>query len=157
MTKRNPVAPPEARRKRALAFGALLAGVVGPAMSKKGAILVQILPHWPAICPLYAAHAVPEKVTGTTLHLAATTASVQAELAYISPSIIEGVNTVLGYAAITQVRSRVQGATRAAVAKPTQNLPPSSTTLHRAQKVCQNVGDTELREALTRLAAQTLK
>lgn len=165
MSARQPVAPPEARRKRAQAFGALLAGVAGPALARQGATLAHILPHWGAICPLYAAHAVPEKVSGSTLYLAASTASVQAEVAYITPSIIEGVNSLLGYAAITQVRSRVRG--ERAVARgagrgggrgqPTQGLPCAAETLHRAQKVCQNVPDAELREALTRLASRALK
>ncbi len=155
--------PEISRRRRTTAVGGLLREVLAPAAAKQGILLAQLLPYWPSICPLLAAHAVPESVRAGTLTLATTTSSVQRELHFLAPSIIEGVNAILGYAAITSVKAMVRGETRGMAGAPgkapklTAPLPPSRALTDKAAKACQTINDDDLRTALAKLGAVALK
>jgi hypothetical protein len=154
----QPAKIPE-RRRRTTAVGGLLREALAPATAKQGVILAQLLPYWPSICPLLAAHAVPESVRAGTLTVATTTSSVQRELQFLAPSILEGANTILGYIAITGVKAVVRGEVGSGQkpAKLTKPLPPSLAATDKAAAVCQSVGDEALRMALAKLGAQVLK
>lgn len=149
----------EVRKKRALAVGALMAPLVGPALAKHGAALAQIAPHWPAICPLLAKYSVPESLKGGVLTVAVASDAVKQELHYVSPQIIEGVNMLLGYAGVSKVRALtrsdvVRGGKGAAPVVQAKALPVVDDS---ARALCNHVRDEGLREALTKLAAQLTK
>jgi hypothetical protein len=150
-----PVAP---RRKRSLAIGACLGEVLAPHMRKQGVILAQLLPYWPSICPLLAEHAVPESIRAGTLTLAAQTSSVQRELHFLAPSILEGANRVLGYEALQQVRAVVRGASAKQTNTPKLASPlrPTAIATDKATAICQNVNEPTLKDALQRLGALAL-
>ncbi len=149
---------PLPRRRKAVAMGGLLRDVLAPAAAKQGVLLAQIMPFWPSICPLLANYAVPESLRAGTLTLAAHTSSAQRELQFITPSIIEGANIVLGYTVVQQVKVVVRGeAAKANPLKLTKPLPPLPQVADKAAKVCQTVADDALRAALTALGAQVLK
>jgi len=153
-----PATVPE-RRRRTTAVGGLLREVLAPATAKQGMLLAQLLPYWPSICPLLAAHAVPESLRAGTLTLAATTSSVQRELQFLAPSIVEGANTIFGYAVVTQVRAVVRGEQAMPLRRPrlTEPLPVNQAAADKARASCQHVGDEALRTALAKLGAQALK
>ena len=104
------------------------------------------------------AYGVPESLRGGELTIAAQTSSAQREFTFLAPSIIEGANRVLGYAGVSKIRSvvRAQGP---ALKKPelATPLPTTAAAIEKAVKVCQNVSDDELREALVRLGTRALK
>jgi hypothetical protein len=146
------------RRRRTTAVGGLLREALAPATAKQGVLLAQLLPYWPSICPLLAAHAVPESVRAGTLTVATTTSSVQRELQFLTPSILEGANTILGYTAIHNLKAvvRGEGGMRKKPPKLTKPLPPSQQATDKAAAACQSVGDDDLRKALASLGAQVL-
>ena len=148
------------RRRRATAVGGLLREVLAPAAAKQGVLLAQLLPYWPSICPLLAAHAVPESLRAGTLTLAATTSSVQRELQFLAPSIAEGANLIFGYTVVTQVRAVVRGGAAAAPGRQPRLTPPlpfNTAAADSALQVCQHITDEPLRTALAKLGAQALK
>lgn len=154
---KQPAKVPE-RRRRTTAVGGLLREALAPATAKQGVLLAQLLPYWPSICPLLAAHAVPESVRAGTLTVATTTSSVQRELQFLAPSILEGANTILGYTAIHSLKAvvRGEGGMGKKAPKLTKPLPPSLQATDKAAAACQNVGDDDLRKALASLGAQVL-
>jgi hypothetical protein len=147
------------RRRRTTAVGGLLREALAPATAKQGVLLAQLLPYWPSICPLLAAHAVPESVRAGTLTVATTTSSVQRELQFLAPSILEGANTILGYTAMHSLKAVVRGEAGSGPkpVKLTKPLPPSKAATDKAAAACQSVGDEALRMVLAKLGAQVLK
>lgn len=154
-----PAKPEPARRRRATAVGGLLREVLAPATAKQGILLAQLLPYWPSICPLLAAHAVPESLRGGTLTVATRTSSAQRELQFLAPSIVEGANTIFGYAVVTQIRAVVRGEQPTTLRRPqlTEPLPLNAAAADKAHATCQHIGDEALRTALAKLGAQALK
>lgn len=146
------------RRKRSIAIGACLGGILAPHMRKQGVMLAQLLPYWPSICPLLAEHAVPESIRSGTLTLAAQTSSVQRELHFLAPSILEGANRVLGYEALQQVRAVVRGASAkpAAIPKLASPLRASPLAADKATRICESISEPSLKDALQRLGALAL-
>lgn len=152
------------RRKHALAVGSLMGPLVGPALARHGAALAQMAPHWQAICPLLARYSVPESLKSGVLTVAVASDAVKQELHYVSPQIMEGVNMLLGYVAVTKVRA----VTRSDLARgdlsrygrgpaPMAQAKPLAQVSDSARALCNHVRDEGLREALTRLAAQVIK
>ncbi|MFO0500174.1 MAG: DciA family protein [Pseudomonadota bacterium] len=154
----KPEAGPPARHKRVQAVGGLLRGALGPLTAKQGAQLAQILPFWPSICPMLHAYGVPESLRAGELTIAAQTSSAQREFTFLAPSITEGANRVLGYEGVHKIRSVVRAQGSAVKLRPLAvPLPTGAAAIEKAVKVCQNVGDDELREALVRLGTRALK
>lgn len=161
------MATTDVRKKRQVALGAVLAPLMEPTLARQGVLLAQIAPHWRAICPLLAAHSCPESVRGDTLTVAVASDGVKQELHYITPQIIEGINRLLGYAAIAKVRSMTRhdvGQSRTADAlgaqigaKPAASLQVSGADRDKAESMCKSVRDDDLRAALSRLGAEILK
>lgn len=161
------MAATDVRKTYQVALGAVLAPLMQPALAKQGVLLAQIAPHWRAICPLLAAHSCPEMVKGDVLTVAVASDGVKQELHYITPQVIEGINRLLGYAAITRVRAVTRhdvGQSRTAKALgvkvnyvTTQSLPSSSASIAKAETMCKSVKDDGLRAALGRLGAEILK
>ena len=157
----------DVRKKRQVALGSVLAPLMEPTLARQGVLLAQIAPHWRAICPLLAAHSCPESVRGDVLTVAVASDGVKQELHYITPQIIEGINRLLGYAAITKVRSMTRhdvGQSRAAkalganpAARPASSLPADRVGRDKAETMCKSVRDDDLRMALSRLGAEILK
>lgn len=155
----------DGRKKRAVAVGAVLAPLVAPALARQGAVLAQIVPHWGALCPLLAAYSVPESVRGDVLTVAVASDGVKQELHYVAPQIIEGVNLLLGYSAISKVRamtrhdvaSAVQARLAPGQAVPKAHATASAADRDRAEALCKNVQDDDLRAALAKLGARVLK
>lgn len=152
--------PVVVRKKRALAVGALMGPLVGPALAKHGAALAQIAPHWQAICPLLAKYSVPESLKSGVLTVAVASDAVKQELHYVSPQIAEGVNMLLGYAAVTKVRALTRSDLARGGGKgmaPAVQAQPVAKVDDSARAMCNHVRDEGLREALTKLAAQLTK
>lgn len=158
------LATSDVRKKRNMALGAVLAPIMEPTLARQGVLLAQIVPHWRAICPLLAAHSCPENVRGDILTVAVASDGVKQELHYVTPQIIEGINRLLGYAAIGKVRAvtrhdvgRKDGVIAKRVGMNTvQNLPASGAARDKAETMCKSVRDDDLRAALGRLGAEIL-
>lgn len=142
-----------ARKKRALAMGALVGPLVEPALARAGVSLAQILPHWGAICPLLARHSVPESLKMDVLTVAVASDAVKQEMHYMAPQLVESVNMLLGYEAVRKLRM----VTRHGLAQGLQKVekPKAKGTARpgdREERLCKNVRDDGLRAALERLA-----
>lgn len=141
------------RKKRGVALGAVLAPLMEPALARQGMILAQIAPHWRAICPMLAAHSCPESVRNDVLTVAVASDGVKQELQYMVPQVVESVNRLLGYEAVSKVRM----VTRHDVGK-TKDMPVKKSVTKvdagardKAEGLCKSVRDDELRAALGRL------
>lgn len=154
----EPVVREPVRKKRALAVGALVGKLVEPALARHGAALALVLPHWGAICPMFARYSVPESVKNGVLTVAVATDAVKQELLYMSPQLVEGVNMLLGYEVVRKVRAvtRSDVGKKAGLPKVTASLPARAGEDDRAQGLCKNVRDEGLRAALARLGSQLL-
>lgn len=156
------VAATDVRRKRQVALGAVLAPLMEPALAKQGILLAQIAPHWRALCPLLADYSCPESVKGDTLTVAVVSDGVKQELHYVSPQVVEGINRLLGYSAITKVRAvtrhdlkRCGRAESRIMAK--HAAAPSGAGRDKAETLCKSVRDDELRAALAGLGSTFIK
>lgn len=144
------------RRKYSVAVGRLLAPVMDPLLARQGAMLAQIVPHWPALCPMFAAYSVPEKVRGRTLTVAVASDSVKQEMHYISPQIVEGINTLLGYSALEKVQCiTLQTGMWAKPLAPVKALRKEQPMVpdDKLKGLCESVGDEGIRHALLKLGA----
>lgn len=156
------VAPTDVRRKRQVALGAVLAPLMEPALARQGVLLAQIAPHWRALCPLLADHSCPESVRGDTLTVAVASDGVKQELHYVTPQVIEGINRLLGYNAVTKVRGitrhdvrlRTGGVAVRQMAKPA--APINGAGRDKAEGMCKSVRDDDLRAALAALGNEIL-
>jgi hypothetical protein len=162
-TAGNAAAVSDVRKKRTVAVGAVLAPLMAPTLAKQGVALAQIVPHWGAICPLLAAHSCPESLRGDTLTVAVASDGVKQELHYIAPQVMEGVNTLLGYTAVTKVRAMTrhdvgQKARTQAAGKPTPTRAAAAVAAagDKARALCESVQDEGLKAALARLGATFL-
>ncbi len=156
------VAATDVRRKRQVALGAVLAPLMEPALAKQGILLAQIAPHWRALCPLLADYSCPESVKGDTLTVAVVSDGVKQELHYVSPQVIEGINRLLGYSAVTKVRAVTRHDLKArngmqprVMAKPA--TPVNGAGRDKAEALCKSVRDDELRAALAGLGSTFMK
>lgn len=142
-----------ARRKRVTAVGALVGPLVEPALARAGVSLAQILPHWGAICPLLAKYSQPESLKQDVLTVAVASDAVKQELHYVAPQVIEGVNMLLGYEAVSKVRAITRHGLASNLPKPMKTAPQvGGAVSDRAVSLCKNVRDDSLRAALERLA-----
>lgn len=144
----------KARKKRALAVGALVGPLVEPALARAGVSLAQILPHWGAICPLLARHSMPESLRHDVLTVAVASDAVKQELHYMAPQVIESVNMLLGYAAVAKVRMVTRHGLAAGLPKGEKSPRKGAAAAgDREGRLCNNVKDDGLRVALEKLAA----
>jgi hypothetical protein len=146
------------RKMRSVAVGAVVAPLLEPALAKKGVALARIIPHWKAICPMLAAYSAPESVKGDTLTVAVDSDTVKQEMMYMTGQVVESVNRLLGYEAVTRLRIITRGGGTHAAGGPkrghvTASLPEAQETRDRAAALCKHVRDDALRHALEGLAA----
>lgn len=144
------------RRKYAMAVGALMAPLMERGVGKSGSMLAQIVPHWGAICPLLAKHSFPESLKGDVLTVAVASDAVKQELHYVAPQVIEGVNLLLGYAAVSKVRAMTRHGIGVNAGKTAQKAKeaPSVAVDDRLKELCKSIRDDELRAAMVKLGAQ---
>jgi hypothetical protein len=91
------------------AFAETLSTLTRPILKRKGRIDATVLARWPEIVGTHLAAAVlPEKVTaergGGVLVLRLTLSALATEIQHLSPVILERVNSVFGYSAVTRLR-----------------------------------------------------
>jgi|GEM_PF-6121375 len=143
------------RKKYTVAVGAVLGGVLEPALARQGAAVAQVAPHWKAICPLLAAHSCVESIRGGTVTVAVASDSVKNELHYMAPQVVEGINMLLGYEAVRKVRAVTRSDLRhTATAKvAAQKANGGHGRDDKAKPLCKSGDDEPLRAALARLGA----
>lgn len=142
------------RKKYTVAVGAVLGGVLEPALARQGAAVAQVAPHWKAICPLLAAYSCVESIRGGTVTVAVASDSVKNELHYMAPQVVDGINMLLGYEAVRKVRAVTRSDLRRPAAKvAAQKASSVGARDDKAQPLCKSGDDEPLRAALARLGA----
>ena len=146
---------PPPRKKYTVAVGAVLGNVLEPALARQGAMVAQVAPHWHAICPLLAPFSCVETIRGGTVTVAVASDSVKNELHYMVPQVIEGINTLLGYNAVSRVRAITRSDLRGRVAavSATQKTTRGAGRGDKHGGLCESDGNDPLKAALARLGA----
>jgi len=157
--KHNPDSEPR-RRNRAVGISEAMAGLLDPALKKRGFASRDIITHWKAMAPApYGEVAMPDKLawprgeksaTGATLHLRCLP-GYQLALQHEAPRIAAAINRYFGYVLVDQVRLSAAPFTPGSAKK--AEAPPEPDPVHRASvgAAVRAVGDERLKAALTSL------
>jgi hypothetical protein len=144
------------RRRRTEPVAARLPGLLAKTARKKGFAEGDILTAWRKICPEYADFSYPEKLWKGTLTVAVNSDSARNDLSYWVPTLMERVNSFYGVQAVENVRfvtKNFEFSRQTGEHTPQRN----EAALKRAAKMCKNVQDDDLRDALTKLGSWILK
>lgn len=144
------------RRKRDVAVGAVVRGLMETEARKKGVVVAQVLAMWPKICPLLATWSYPDELRGGTLKLVAASDAVKQELLYMAPQLLLAVNALLGFEGARKVSVVTRHFTKAELRKVAAPKVASPAALAKAKARCKDVRDDNLRAALEKLGALIL-
>lgn len=147
---------PVRRRKRDVAVGVVVRGLMENEARKKGVAVAQVLAMWPKICPLLAAHSYPDSLKGGVLRVVVASDAVKQELLYMAPQLVASVNMLLGYKGAQKIIAATQPFSLPA--KPAKVAPKvaSAAGVAKAKARCKDVRDDGIRMALERLGALIL-
>jgi hypothetical protein len=138
------------RRQGTHALGRVLPAIL-PKPTGEAAVLAQLLGHWSALCPGLAAYAYPAKLARGVLTICVASPSVGQEVQYMAPQLVHGAALLLGYGAVSSIRTTSSGWRGAALLRKPQALSQAEVAAARAK--CKNVADDELQTSLARLGA----
>lgn len=145
------------RRRRDVAVGAVVRGLMETEARKKGVVVAQVLAMWPKICPLLAGYSYPDSLKDGALRVVVASDAVKQEILYMGPQLVAHVNMLLGYEGARKVTAvtRHFAPPVKAVKKPERKA--GAAGLAKAKTRCKDVRDNDLREALERLGALILE
>lgn len=151
------------RAGRVRRAGALLGGILGPALRRQGFAQTEIVTRWAAIVgPELARVCLPERLAfprrqarGATLHLRVAGAFAT-ELQHQGPQVIERVNTFLGYPAVSRLALSQGPMPASALPEPEPELPLPKPAEREIEMAIAPTRDTELKAALARLGRRVL-
>ena len=142
------------RRQRDVAVGSVVRGLIENEAQRKGVLTAQVIGFWPRICPLLAAWSYPNEIRNGVMSVVVASDAVKQELLYLSPQIIDSVNTLLGFAGVKKVTAVTRHFAPAAAKAKAKAHAPDAAAVAKAEAKCKDVADPELRQALERLGAQ---
>ena len=148
------------RRGGIRSMAALLSGLTGRALGRRGFATASVITDWPVIVgPELAAQSQPDRLVFPrgardrgTLHIRVD-GPLATELMHLEPLVIERVNAHFGYAAVAQIRLHRAPLRRPSPKRPPKPPPPPPNLAERAAlaKTLRHVDDPETRQILTRI------
>lgn len=120
--------------------------------SRQGFAEGDLLQRWQSICPEYAAYSYPASLRQGRLVVAVNSDSARQNMQYILPSLLQKLNGFYGYEAVKNIQLITRHFEPNHVEK-VDEISPSLQAVQQAEKACQNIKNTDLKQALQKLGS----
>lgn len=142
------------RYKTTKNIGLLVGKQLKNSTQKRGFAEGHLILNWGKVCPEYASFSAPTKLSHTgTLTITAASDSAKQEMMMVAHPLKERINAFLGHDSIIKMRF-ITGPIPKKTFKKQTDIKPSTKAVEQAEKTCQNLPKSDLKEALIRLGAQ---